>query len=310
MEMQQIRYFLALAETLNFTRAAELCNVSQPALTRAIQGLEAELGGPLVHRERNKTHLSELGRIMTPYFKSIQQQTDTAKATAKEFVEMSHARITIGAMCTIGPALISKFLIDYQSTNKNIELQVIDAGPKTLIDALIAGELEIAFLGQPEGLDVRFHGLPLFREKFVCVVPHGHRLAKLNSVSARDLHNEPYVNRANCEVYEYVHEQFVARGVSSRKVFSSERDDWVLGMVRAGMGFGYFPEHSVSGADLAIRPLVDPEVEREILLATVRGRPHSPAIGSFIRAAKAYRWPGESKPARRRRAAIRKPSSA
>ena len=67
MEMQQVRYFVALAQTLNFTRAAEQCNVSQPALTRAIQQLEHELGGPLFHRERGNTHLSELGRMMLPY---------------------------------------------------------------------------------------------------------------------------------------------------------------------------------------------------------------------------------------------------
>ena len=65
--MQQVRYFLAVAGTLNFTRAAERCNVSQPSLTRAIQSLEAELGGPLFHRERGNTHLTELGRIIQPF---------------------------------------------------------------------------------------------------------------------------------------------------------------------------------------------------------------------------------------------------
>jgi DNA-binding transcriptional LysR family regulator len=71
MEMQQVRYFLALARTLNFTRAAEAANVSQPALTRAIQQLEHELGGPLFHRERANTHLSELGKMMLPYLEQI-----------------------------------------------------------------------------------------------------------------------------------------------------------------------------------------------------------------------------------------------
>src|SRR5262245_47825542 len=71
MELHEIRYFLALCDTLNFTRAAEQCNVSQPALTRAIQHLEGKLGGPLVHRERANTHLTELGRIMRPYFQQI-----------------------------------------------------------------------------------------------------------------------------------------------------------------------------------------------------------------------------------------------
>ncbi|MGY9105521.1 MAG: LysR family transcriptional regulator, partial [Alphaproteobacteria bacterium] len=71
MEMQQVRYFLALAQELNFTRAAEACNVTQPALTRAIKGLEDELGGPLFHRERANTHLSELGLIMRPHIEAI-----------------------------------------------------------------------------------------------------------------------------------------------------------------------------------------------------------------------------------------------
>ena len=79
MEMQQVRYFVALADTLNFTRAAEKCNVSQPALTRAIQQLEHEFGGPLFHRERGNTHLSELGRMMLPYLQTVEEQTKAAR---------------------------------------------------------------------------------------------------------------------------------------------------------------------------------------------------------------------------------------
>ena len=66
MEFHQVRYFLALCTTLNFTRAAEACNVTQPALTRAIQRLEEEFGGPLFQRERSLTQLTELGRLMRP----------------------------------------------------------------------------------------------------------------------------------------------------------------------------------------------------------------------------------------------------
>ena len=83
MEMQQVRYFVALADTLNFTRAAEKCNVSQPALTRAIQQLEHEFGGPLFHRERGNTHLSELGRMMLPYLQTVDEQTKAAREQAR-----------------------------------------------------------------------------------------------------------------------------------------------------------------------------------------------------------------------------------
>ena len=71
MEMHQVRYFLALSDTLNFTRAAERCNVAQPSLTVAIKKLEAELGGPLFRRERNRSHLTDLGRLMKPHFERI-----------------------------------------------------------------------------------------------------------------------------------------------------------------------------------------------------------------------------------------------
>ena len=72
MELHEIRYFLALSKTLNFTKAAEICNVSQPALTRAIQKMEDELGGLLFSRERNNTHLTELGRLLEPHLTEVQ----------------------------------------------------------------------------------------------------------------------------------------------------------------------------------------------------------------------------------------------
>ena len=83
MEIQEIRYFIALCDTLNFTRAAERCNVSQPALTRAIQHLEGKLGGPLVRRERSNTHLTELGRIMQPYFRQVLERMDDGKRRSR-----------------------------------------------------------------------------------------------------------------------------------------------------------------------------------------------------------------------------------
>ena len=79
MEMHQIRYFLALCEELNFTRAAERCNVAQPSLTRAVKLLEEEFGGALVNRERANTHLTELGRVMRPHLADARRSSRAAK---------------------------------------------------------------------------------------------------------------------------------------------------------------------------------------------------------------------------------------
>jgi DNA-binding transcriptional LysR family regulator len=290
MEMQQIRYFTALVETLNFTRAAEACNVTQPALTRSIQNLEGELGGPLFHRERGNTHLSELGRIMAPYFENIREKAHKAKDAAKAFEALERVRLKIGVMCTIGPGTISAFLMRFCEEHPEVEIDVVDRSAGALGDMLVKGDLEIALFAIPGDLDERFHGLPLFDERFVFVAPHNHRLAKLNEVPCRELNGEPYVNRANCEFYDLVHEEFVNRGIRTRKVFSSERNDWVLAMIRAGMGFGYFPEFSVIDQNVDVRPLVDPEFVRTTNLVTVRGRVHSPAVGAFVRQASNQKW--------------------
>lgn len=290
MEMQQIRYFLALAETFNFTRAAEKSNVTQPALTRAIQGLEAEFGGALFHRERQNTHLSELGRMMLPYFESIHRQAATAKDAAKSFGKLDRGRLEIGAMCTIGPGVIGAFIARFCADHPEIDISVVDVGARALVERLAEGKLELALFALPEGLDTRFHGIPLFDERFVAVVPRQHRFANREIVKCEDLHDEAYCNRANCEYYDIVHDTFVSRGIRTRKVFSSERDDWVLGMIKAGLGFGYFPEHSVTDPDVLARPLVEPSFQRTVMLVTVRGRPYSPAVGAFVRAAKKERW--------------------
>ena len=291
MEMQQIRYFVALAQTLNFTRAAQQCNVSQPALTRAIQQLEHELGGPLFHRERNNTHLSELGRMMAPYLESVAESARAAKLAANSAKRIENVTLTLGAMCTIGPQLVADLIVRFQAAHPDVAVKVIDGEASAMIAALEKGNLHLSLVGIPEELPDMFHLLPVFTERFVVVIPRGHPWAERNAIRVADLDGEPYVGRSNCEVFRTVGEDFARRGVTTRKVFSSPRDDWVQKMIKAGLGFGFFPEHSVTDPDLIVRPLIEPEYSRTIYLATVRGRPHSPALGAFVRAARQHSWP-------------------
>ena len=291
MEMQQVRYFVALARELNFTRAAEQCNVSQPALTRAIQQLEHELGGPLFHRERGNTHLSELGRMMLPYLQSVEESCRAARDQARAVKKLERATLTIGTMCTIGPQLVSDLLIRLQAQHPAVEVRVIDAGGPQMIEMLEKGSLEVAVVGVPEELPESLHQLPIFEERFVIVLPPNHRLSTSDPIRGIQLDKEPYVCRSNCEVYEPVRAELVGRGINLRQVFSSPRDDWVQGMIKAGLGIGFFPEFSVTDPDLIVRPLVEPSFTRTIYLATVRGRPHSPAVGAFVQEARRYPWP-------------------
>ena len=289
MEMQQVRYFVALAEVRNFTRAAEACNVTQPAFSRAIQQLEHELGGPLVNRERGNLHLTELGRMMLPYLSEIAERAKAARDIARSSTRLECGKLRIGAMCTIGARVLSDLILKFRMAHPNVAISMIEDEAPRMLAMLERGEIEIAVVGIPEELPDHLHHLPIIDERFVIILPRNHRLAAHNPVTGSDLHGEPYVCRSQCEVHDQVAKALYKRGIEPMKVFSSPRDAWVQGMVKAGLGFGFFPEFSVSDPDVVIRELVEPEFKRTIYLSTMRGRPHSPAVGAFVREARAYR---------------------
>src|SRR6478672_5421208 len=115
--MHRVRYFLAVADTLNFTRAAELCNVSQPALTRAIQQPEEELGGLLLRRERKLTHLTDFGGLIQPHLRQVLADAEATKTTAKRFLSLYEAQIRLGIMCSLGPARFMSFIASFHAAN-------------------------------------------------------------------------------------------------------------------------------------------------------------------------------------------------
>jgi LysR family transcriptional regulator, hydrogen peroxide-inducible genes activator len=291
MEMHQIRYFLAVSETLNFTRAAEQCNVTQPALTRAIQKLEEEFGGLLFRRERHLTHLTDLGRLMRPQLEQVWHQTETAKTTAKSFLKLENAPLSLGVMCTIGPLRGIGFVTDFWRTNQGIEITLREGVPPRLGELLREGELDLAVMAQWEPFDDRFNIQPLYRERFVVAFPPGHRFASQNGVRLADVEGESYLLRINCEYKDHLRTLREERGIALQHVYRSEREDWIQTMVMAGLGIAFIPEYSVVLPGLQTRPLVDPQVVREVALVTVAGRRFSPAVATFVRAIKAYKWP-------------------
>jgi DNA-binding transcriptional LysR family regulator len=194
-------------------------------------------------------------------------------------------------MCTLSPAMLADFIVSFRQGYPGVDLNVTDGAAKQVLQQLVAGEREVAVLGHADAIDERFHALPLYRERYVAVLPNEHRLANQKEVHAVELDNEPYVSRINCELAEFADPEFAKLGVTIKVVFKSERDDWVLGMIRSGMGWGFFPENFAFPTDVAVRPLMSPEFDRTVSLVTVRGRPHSPAVGAFVKAARSFAWP-------------------
>jgi DNA-binding transcriptional LysR family regulator len=290
MEMHQVRYFLAAAKALSFTKAAEVCHVSQPALTTAIKKLEAQLGSPLFHREGRQVALTEFGRRMQPHLSQIAEQARAAETVAKDFRLLKQVPIRLGVMSTIGPMRLAALLAAFEQQSPGVETAVRDGSPEALAAQLDADELDLAILNPLDGLGENYRAEPLYTERYVVLLPPEHTLRTRNALALRDLSGQAYVDRLSCEMREMVMGVCEDMGVTLYARFRSEREDWVQAMVMANVGFAFMPEFSITHPDSIQRPLVDPTVTRTICLITVPGRKHSPAVAAFVRTTRTYKW--------------------
>jgi DNA-binding transcriptional LysR family regulator len=291
MELHEVRYFLTLCETLNFRRAAERSNVTQPALTRAIQKLEQEFGGLLFSRDRQPAHLTELGRLIQPQMQEIFRHAEGVKNAAHQFLTLEDAPLRVGVMSTLGPVLFARFLSGFNDENPGVGIGLRDGTPGALTTMLLNDTVDVAVLAQPGPVADGLHVQPLYRERFTVAFGPGHRFESQQYVTLADMDGEIYLRRVNCEFREFFAQLLAERGVGIKVRYQSDREEWVQTLVTGGFGICLLPEHLRITPGLRIRPLVEPEVTRTISLVTAAGRRFTPAAARFVRQAMNYEWP-------------------
>jgi len=285
-ELYQIKYFLALCETLNFARAAERCNVSQPSLTRAVQKLEHELGGLLVVRDRHLTHLTELGALVRPMLDEVVSHSVRVKSVAEQHLGTKKKVLRLGYMPSMGPTRLAPLLTRFGAEQPEVELVLVEASHLGLSDLLLSGRLDAMVAAYINRFDKRLRYSRLYQEQIVVVVPGGHRFQKLQTVRLRELKGERFLVRTNCDLGEFLLECCRKQGFEPRIVYRCARESWVQAMVAAGFGITVMPEFSHTNVATVARPLVDPDLVRELSLVTAAGRRHEAALSCLLRAAR------------------------
>ncbi|MFP5329566.1 MAG: LysR family transcriptional regulator [Alphaproteobacteria bacterium] len=281
---------LAAAETLNFTKAAERCNVSQPALTKAVKSLEQELGTPIFNREGKRVRLSAFGRSILPTLRQMQDQAQRAKSIAQEYRLLDKVPVRLGVLGTIGSVRIARLLADFQGAHEGVEVEVTEASVPELLNRLEEGRLDLAIVNPCDGVPASFHVHPLYSEKYVAVLPPGDPLAGRNTVHLKDISGRAYVDRLSCEMREMFGAVCKDHDVELYARFRSEREDWVQAMVLARIGIAVMPEYSVTIPDLLQRPITEPAISRSIALISIPGRPFSQATAALVSTVKAFHW--------------------
>jgi DNA-binding transcriptional LysR family regulator len=293
MEMQQVRYFLAVAQTLNFTRAAEQCNVSQPALTRAIKLLEEELGGELIRREGRLSHLTDLGKHMSPLLKQCYDSALNAKALAKSLQKGEIAILNMAISKTFDIGLLLPLLAEMYRAFPGIQFKLKRGGAAEIRRMLENGEVELA-IGWLQGSETseRIQTWPLFTESFDVVVSADHDLARQNNPRfdpelARD---ERFLMHSGIDVNEEERKRLTAAGVNLAIAHEVDSIRDLEVMVSAKLGLGLAPSASAQSDSLRHLEIDSLGVHRTVVAAAMAGRQRSRPIAALLNLLRGADW--------------------
>jgi DNA-binding transcriptional LysR family regulator len=289
MELHQVRYFLALASTLNFTRAAEMCNVTQPALTKGVQKLEQELGGQLIYRERQLTHLTDLGKAVLPMLQRTLASTEAVRRRAREFQQKQVAPLGIGLAPSISASLVLEPIAEIRKFIPGLHVELREEPPSRLVELLLEGDINVALVGDLDDKPVRIDDWALFEERYVALLAPSHELADLPVMRIEALREATILDRFNCDVAPKF-QQLLFPEAPPHHNHRSGRDLHLQHLAAAGFGIVLAPEHMPRLPSLKALPIEGDPVWREVRLLAVQGRRYSPALDAFVKVARLRDW--------------------
>lgn len=308
MELRHLRYFVAVADERNFTRAAQRLGITQPSLSSQIRQLETEVGTPLLRRETRGVELTDAGKLMFEEARVILTQVERAKTGVARRARGETGMINIGsAGATYFHPLIPAIIREFRKEHPDVVLTPEESNTSLLLARLRAGAIDLAFV-RPPFSDT--HGLrfePLVKEPILMVVPAAHPLAHSKSAPLSALAQEPiilFTRTINPSVYDAILATFVRAGFSPRLGQEAPQMASAIPMVAAGLGVTLVPEcmSRLHPDGVAFVPVKGPALPAEICLAYSRTQ-RSAAVRNFVTVARRQKQiaarvakPGDSSP--------------
>ncbi len=288
MDLYQIRYFLAIAETGSFTRAAERLFVTQPSLSAGIRKLEKELGISLFERGGRKVLLTAAGEFFKTKAQNILAEYQDALNQLRGFE--SRPVLKLGALHTIQASSLAKLIGSYRKCNPHVTIELFNGQKDELADWLEAGKIDLAItlLGKEDsGKTTQL----LFRQRLRLAVPQAHPFSQRSSLHLQDLDGQPYIQRVHCEILQACPQMFELARVRPHIVYWSDREDWVVSLVQVGLGTSIMPVWPDLPGVVYV-PIIDLDPERTERIVGLRWRSQqdSEVARGFCHFATSHDW--------------------
>jgi LysR family hydrogen peroxide-inducible transcriptional activator len=283
MELHQLRYFCAVAEAGSFSRAAEQSHVSQPSLSQQIMKLEDELGARLFDRLGRSVRLTETGQTFLPRARAVLRELEAARGDVAEQKDSVGGSVTIGVIPTVAPYFLPQRLTWFSRKFPQVRLTVVEEITPLLLDLARASKVDIAILALPiRGHE--FETFPLLTERLFAALPPGHKLAKRQTLSLKDLRTQPFLLLRDGHCFRDTAVAACDRArLHPQIIFESGQFSSLLSMVGAGMGVSIVPEMAVDKKSRCrfVR-IDDAAATRTIGAVVLRGRSLSRAHHAFL----------------------------
>ena len=288
-ELRHLRYFLAVAEELHFGRAAVRIGIAQPPLSQQIQRLERILGYPLFLR-KPRVALTEAGAVFLGTTRRILSHVESGVEDARRVGRGEIGPLSIGFAASAMLTSLPDFIREYHQGNPEVQLRLVELSPAEELESILDGTVDVGFVRERRADDLLVYELAV-REPFMALLPPGHPLASLRTVSAGALADEPFVHFAR-DVAPSLYDQVIelCRRAGFLPKVAQEVREWLthISLVQAGLGVSLVPEsvQKLRWGGVEYRPL-DSSPDAMIDLC-YRPEDPSPTIGGFVTIARRY----------------------
>ena len=282
--LQQLAYFVALAEVRSFTGAADSLRVAQPTLSRQFKALEDELGAPLVQRTRGAVTLTPAGEAVLPLARRMLADMESVRVAVAELVGLQRGRVRVGATPSLCIGVLADVLRVFHEQFPAIRLELAENGSHLLARSLLRNEIDIAVLTVPAGgLDAGLELTPLLRERLSVASPaSGKAPTSRGAMTVKELARRPLVvPRRGYDLREVTLQAYADAGVTPRFAVEGGEMDAVLRLVEAGTGVAVVPDLVFAGRPRLRRTALNPPLYRTVALARRADLTQSQAVQAF-----------------------------
>ncbi|TFW16445.1 LysR family transcriptional regulator [Duganella callida] len=288
MELRHLRYFVAVAEELSFTRAAERLHIGQPPLSHQIQQLEAEVGAQLLERSKRWVRLTEAGKLFLDDARRVLALSEQAVQTARRAEQGEAGELRVGfTFSTPLTPLFAALINRYRQRYPGVRLTLQEMSTLGQIEALAGRELDLGLVRPPElTLPDAVTLTILRRDPLVMVLPDGHPLAAQDSIAISDLKGEPlvmYPESAGTGIHPQINRLCREAGFQPTIAMEAGEASTIIGLVAAGLGVSVLPSsfNIIQMRGVCYRPLADPQATTALYLAR-RKDATSPLVAAFV----------------------------